>query len=140
MVLKASYGNQNLWLPKGFHKEFVSSLVGNTEGYATFSRQVDLWWYALGIGVGIQRRTTLPHRDALVKFQDGVVLEADPWRLTHLELIVLAEEGQEAAINPVVVVQIANEYAMTGCSILASDLRGVVDSQMRLLDLALEYK
>ena len=136
MALKASYGNQNLWLPKGFHNEFVSALVRNTEGYTTFSRQVDLWWYALGMGVSIQRRVPIPQRTNLVKIHDGVVLEADPWRITHLELLALAEEGQGSATNPIVVVQIANEYVISGCEVISQALRGRVEKQMFLLDFA----
>lgn len=138
-MAKARYGNQDLWLPKEFHDEFVPDLVRGSGG-STFSRQVDLWWYALGVGVNAKRRTPLPHRDAIVKFHDGVVLETDPWRITHLELLVLAEEGQEAAADPVVVVQIANEYVMTGCNILAPILRGLVEKQMFLLNHTLEYE
>lgn len=138
-MAKARYGNQDLWLPKGFHHEFVHDLVRVVDS-PTFSRQVDLWWYALGIGVSVTRRTPLPHRDDIVKIHDGVVLETDPWRITHLELLVLAEEGQEAATNPVAVIQIANEYVMTGCNILAPTLRGLVDKQMFLLDHPLEYE
>lgn len=138
-MVKARYGNQNLWLPKRFHDEFVQDLVRGTDGFSTFSRQVDLWWYALGIGVSIARRTPIPPRDAIVKIHDGVVLETDPWRITHLELLILVEEGQEAACNPVIVVQIANEYVMTGCNILAPILRGLVDRQMFLLDHPLEH-
>lgn len=138
-MVKARYGNQDLYLPRGFHDEFVHDLVRGTDGLS-FSRQVDIWWYALGMGARFTRRTPLPHRDAIVKFHDGVVLETDPWRITHLELLVLAEEGQEAATDPVVVVQIANEYVMTGCNILAPILRGLVDKQMFLLNYPLEYE
>lgn len=138
-MLKARYGNQDLWLPRRFHQEFVQDLVRGADN-PTFSRQVDLWWYALGIGVSVMRRTPLPHRDDIVKIHDGVVLETDPWRITHLELMILAEEGQEVATNPVDVIQIANEYVMTGCSILAPILRGLVDKQMFLLKQPLEYE
>ena len=50
-------------------------------------------------------------------------------RLTHLELLALAEEGQTAATNAASVVQIANEYAITGCATLTESLRGVVDAR-----------
>ena len=129
------YGNQDLWLPKGFHTEFVESLVNRSNVRTAFPRQVDLWWYALGIGVVEGHRTPLPERDQLVKFNDGGILESDPWRITHLELLALAEEGQTAAANASTVVQIANEYAITGCSVLTDSLRGVVDTQSHLISL-----
>ena len=129
------YGNQDLWLPKRFHTEFVESLVNRSNVRTAFQRQVDLWWYALGVGVIEGRRTQLPKRDQLVKFNDGAILESDPWRITHLELLALAEEGSVAATNPSVVVQIANEYAITGCGALTDSLRGVVDTQSHLINL-----
>ena len=128
------YVNQDLWLPKRFHAEFRESLVGQSEMDKAFPRQVDLWWYALGTGVAEGHRTNLPGHDELVKFNDGGILEADPWRITHLELLVLAEEGQAAATNPARVVRIANEYAFTGCTMLAESLRGVVDRQTHLIN------
>ncbi|MCY3805584.1 MAG: hypothetical protein OXG55_16705 [bacterium] len=129
------YGNQDLWLPKSFHTEFQKRLVDRSNVRAAFPRQVDLWWYALGIGVVEGQRTPLPDRDRLVKFNDGGILESDPWRTTHLELLALAEEGQTAATNASTVVQIANEYAITGCSVLTDSLRGVIDTQNHLIGL-----
>jgi len=129
------YGNQDLWLPKSFHAEFRDRLVDRAKVDFAFPRQIDLWWYVIGIGIGVAnaQRTPLPGRDQLVKFNDGGILESDPWRITHLELLALTEEGQGAASNPSTVVQIANEYAMTGCALLVEDLRGVIDTQMHLI-------
>ena len=129
------YGNQDLWLPKSFHAEFRDGLVDRSDGRTPFPRQVDLWWYALGIGVVERRRTPLLERDQLVKFNDGGILESDPWRITHLELLALAEAGQTAATSASTVVQIANEYAITGCGVLTDSLRGVVDTQSHLISL-----
>ena len=129
------YGNQDLWLPKNFHTEFQKQLVDQSNVRTPFPRQVDLWWYAFGTGVVEGRRTPLPKRDLLVKFNDGGVLETDPWRITHLELLALAEEGQAAATNASTVVHIANEYAITGCGILTNSLRGVVNTQLHLIGL-----
>ena len=134
------YGNQNLWLPKSFHAEFVENVnhvVHRSNPQAAFPRQVDLWWYALGMGMAEGRRTPLPDRDQLVRFNDGGILEANPWRITHLELLALVEEGQVAATNAATVVRIGNEYAITGCAILTERLRGVLDAQNQLIDFAL---
>ncbi len=133
------YGNQDLWLPKSFHAEFRERLVDRSDMRTAFPRQVDLWWCALGIGVVEGFRTALPERDQLVKFNDGGILESDSWRITHLELLALAEEGQTAATNASAVVQIANEYAITGCSVLTDNLRGVVDTQSHLISLIGEF-
>ena len=129
------YGNQDLWLPKNFHAEFRERLVDRSDARTAFPRQVDLWWYTLGIGVVEGHRTPLPERDQLVKFNDGGILESDPWRITHLELLALAEEGQTAATNASTAVQIANEYAITGCRVLTDSLRGVIDTQTHLIGL-----
>ena len=132
---EARYNSQDLWLLKSFHDEFVSRLVNRSDPQIAFWRQIDLWWYALGIGVSNNIRTPLPDRSNLVKFNDGGILESDPWRITHLELLALAEEDQAAATNAATVVQIANEYALTGCNILTNTLRGVMEPQLHLIAL-----
>ena len=75
----------------------------------------------------------LPGRDQLVRFNEGGILESDPWRITHLELLILGEQGDEATSNPSSVLQTANEYAVTGFRILAEQLRGVIDPQTHLM-------
>ena len=135
MSSEPRYGNQDLWLPKSFHTEFKERLVDRSDARTAFPRQVDLWWYAVAIGVVEGRRTQLPERGQLIKFNDGGILESDPWRITHLELLALVEEGQKSAANASTVVHIANEYAVTGCSVLTDSLRGVIDTQTHLIGL-----
>ncbi len=127
------YGNQDLFLSKPFHTAFRDRLVSQTDDSVPFNRQIDLWWYALGVGVSEGRKTTLPSRDNLVKFNDGGILESDPWRITHLELLVLAERGESDASDPGIVIQTANEYVMTGCELLSEEFRGAVDPQLKLV-------
>ena len=133
MTTASRYRNQDLFLPKAFNAAFLGRLVDQSDERAPFGRQVDLWWYALGVGVTQGHRTQLPKREALSKFNDGGILEADPWRVTHLELLVLAEQGESDAANAAVVIQTANEYVMTGCDVLSEELRGVIDPQFQLL-------
>ena len=135
------YGNQDLWLPKKFHAEFVENVdhvVHRSDMRAAFPRQIDLWWYALGMGVNEGRRTPLPGRDRLVRFNSGGILESNPWRINHLEILALVEEGRMAATNAAKVVRIGNEYALTGCAIIAERLRGVLDAQNLLIEFALD--
>lgn len=127
------YGNQDLFLPKAFHATFRDRLVSQSDERVPFDRQVDLWWYAIGIGVSQGRRTLLPGREDLVKFNDGGILESDPWRISHLELLVLAEQGEEKASSAETVIQTANEYALTGIVELEKDLHGSIDPQLVLL-------
>jgi len=93
----------------------------------------------MGFGVVEGYRTPLPEREQLVKFNDGGILESDPWRIIHLELLALADAGTAAVTNVSIVVQIANEYAITGCLILTDSLRGVVETQLHLISLISEY-
>lgn len=49
--------------PKSFHAEFRERLVDRSNFRTAFPRQVDLWWYALGVGAAEGERTPLPDRD-----------------------------------------------------------------------------
>ena len=135
MTTDTRYRDQDLWIPAYFHREFVDNnvLVNRGDPRSPFGRQIDLWWYALGIGVALGERSPLPSRDQLVRFNEGGILESDPWRITHLELLILGEQGEEAASSPSTAVQTANEYASTGFRILAEQLRGVIDPQTHLM-------
>lgn len=134
MTSESRYGSQDLWLHKSFYNEFVGRLVSQSKPEVSFRRQVDLWWYALCVGVTEQTRTPLPDHNSLVKCNNAGILESDPWRITHLELLTLSEEGQTAATNAAVVVRIANEYALTGCRKLTDGLRVVVEDQLHLIN------
>ncbi len=133
MITEPRYGNQDLFLPKEFHTEVRPKLVSQSNDDVPFSRQVDLWWYALNIGVSLGRKTPLPGRDDVVKFNDAGILESDPWRITQLELLVMGEQGEDAASNPATVIRLGNEYAFAGCDEIGADLRDKVDPQLHLL-------
>ena len=141
MTTDSSYRYQNLWIPSTFHAEFVASndslLVSLTHLHAPFARQVDLWWHAIEQGVIAGERTSLPtpQRPSLVSFSEADILLSDPWRITHLELLVLGEQGVDAAGYPNVVILTANEYALTGFRLLAEELRGQSDLQVHLFSL-----
>ena len=140
MTTESSYRYQNLWIPSTFRAEFVGSndsLVSVTNPRAPFGRVVDLWWHAIELGVIAGERTSLPTppRPTLVNFSEADILQSDPWRVTHLELLVLGEQGVDAACNPATVILTANEYAMTGFRLLAEELRGQSDLQVHLFSL-----
>ena len=140
MTTESSYRYQNLWIPSTFRAEFVASndsLVSGTNPRAPFARQVDLWWHAIELGVMAGEKTPLPtpQRPALSNFSEADILQSDPWRITHLELLVLGEQGVDAACNPATVVLTANEYALTGFRLLAKELRGQSDLQVHLFSL-----
>ena len=133
LAAEPRYGTQDLFLPKDFHTEIRPKLVSPSDDHVPFNRQVDLWWYALTVGVKLGRKTAVPRRDEIVKFNDAGILESDPWRITQLELLVMSEQGEDAASNPSTVIQTGNEYAFTGCRVLGAELRGKVDPQLHLL-------
>ena len=140
MTTDSSYRYQNLWIPSTFRAEFVASndaLVSPTNPRAPFARQVDLWWHAIELGVIAGERTSLPtpQRPALVNFSEADILLSDPWRITHLELLVLGEQGVDAGSSPAAVILTANEYALTGFRLLAEELRGQSDLQVHLFSL-----
>lgn len=89
-----------------------------------FNRYVDLWWAALCLGVQEGRRLTPSNWHTFVT---GVVLNQDPWRIRHLELIALAERGTSVLDEPGKVVSIANEYAATGIPVLIDAMTGQVE-------------
>ena len=86
-----------------------------------FNRYVDLWWAALCLGVREGRRSVPPNWH---DFVTGAVLNQDPWRIRHLELIGLAEEGPGVLEDPGKVIGIANEYAATGMVTLIDTMTG----------------
>lgn len=138
MTTDSRYRDLDLWIPENFHTEFVKSsrlVKRGDDSFVAFNRQIDLWWYALGVGIRIGARTPLPDRPLLVRFNDGGILESEPWRITHLELLALAERGEETASNPAKVLQYAHEYTMTGFDFLTQELRGKIDLQLHLLNL-----
>ena len=140
MTPGSEYRNQNLWIPSSFRADFVAqndNLVSQQKPRAAFARQVDLWWHAMTLGVNAGERTPLPTppRPAMVNFSEADILSTDPWRITHLELLVLGEQGVDAACNPAAVISTANEYAMTGFRLLAEELRAQSDLQIHLFSL-----
>ena len=140
MTPGSPYRNQNLWVPSSFRADFIAqseNLVSPTNPRAAFSRQVDLWWHAMELGISTGERTPLPTpvRPAMVNFAEADILASDPWRITHLELLVLGEQGTDAACNPATVIATANEYALTGFRLLAEELRAQSDLQVHLFSL-----
>ena len=140
MTTESSYRYQNLWIPSTFRAEFVvssDSLVNVTNPRAPFGRVVDLWWHAVELGAVAEERTPLPTppRPTLVNFSEADILQSDPWRVTHLELLVLGEQGVDAVREPATVIRTANEYALTGFRLLSEELRGQSDLQVHLFSL-----
>jgi len=124
------YANLELRIPKQYVQEFQAyTMTMRTEDgtakdvdRAPFSRYVDLWWAAMGIGVCEGRMTELeaPH-----KFVTGVVLNQEPWRIIQLELLSIGQTGSTDVLKqPGQVIDIANRYAATGIPLMVAELVG----------------
>ena len=70
-----------------------------------------------------------------VKFDTASILNADPWRITHLELIALAEEGPEVFDSPTRVIEIASKYANSGLPWIVETLLGESEPTLTFLNL-----
>lgn len=128
------YATTDLFLAADYHDQVGQYVSRSPSDTKPFSRQVDLWWAALCVGVQLGHRTALPDRERLVKFNTGAILGTDPWRITHMELLALDEEGQEVLLDPSRVVQIASEYAMTGLPWLCDQMLGEADPVLSLFN------
>ena len=133
------YANQDLFWPSEFHQNYVRALQGRGDVRKPFKRQIDFWWCALCLGVKIGQRTRLGSKDKLVKFNDGGILSSDPWRITHLELLALAEFGEEGLDNPSGTIQMASEYAATGARVVGEICMGAGEPTLTLLTRLSDY-
>lgn len=128
----APYVSQDLYLPRSFDDEFSELLVSGKRGAdKPFPRKVDLWWATICIGAALgQHRAVAKDR---VKFHTGQVFANEQWRVTHMELLALGREGDEALRRPIRVVEIAEEYGMAGIDWITDKLRASTKPAMKLL-------
>ena len=125
------YANQDLFIARIHHERLPAFVSRSEQDSHPFARQVDAWWAAIGIGVQRGERTPLPADQ--VKFNDGGILSSDPWRITHLELLALAEGGEEIIEKPAEVIRMASEYANTGFPHLLEHLMGQPEPTLNLM-------
>jgi hypothetical protein len=109
------YAGIGLFMAERTH-DSISQFVGPTK---PFTRYIDAWW--LGLCVGVKFNKGQPEVGKRIKFMDGNILGSDPWRITHLELLALAEEGAEVVKQPGRVVAIATNYANYGLNWLVEE-------------------
>lgn len=128
----APYVSQDLFLPRDFDSEFSDLLVSGKRGSdKPFPRKVDLWWATICIGAAIGQHRPVP-KDR-VKFHTGQVFANEQWRVTHMELLALQREGQDALRRPARVVEIAEEYGMGGVDWMTDRLRASTRPAIKLL-------
>jgi hypothetical protein len=128
----APYVSQDLYLPRDFDDEFSDLLVSGKRGSdKPFPRKVDLWWTTICIGAALgQHRAVAKDR---VKFHTGQIFANEQWRVTHMELLALGREGEQALRRPVRVVEIAEEYGMAGIDWVTDKLRASTRPALKLL-------
>jgi hypothetical protein len=131
------YANQDLFIAGDVSDRMGDLVSRSAQDERPFARQVDAWWVALDIGVRLGQRAALP--DKTVKFNDGAILATDPWRITHLELLALAEEGNGILDSPAQVVRIATEYANAGFVWLIDKLLGEAEPTLTLTNRLSEF-
>ena len=137
-MVENRYASIDLHLISEVHSRVEALVSRSASDPAPFERQIDFWWFGIGLGVAQGRRTPMP--SAITKFNTGVIFNTDPWRIVHLELLALAEEGQEALKNPNRVIRIASEYANTGTLWLSNKLVGEAEPILALANLAGEFR
>lgn len=137
-VVANPYASQDLFIAQEVSERLADFVSRSDKDAKPFSRQVDAWWLAIGIGVQLSLRIPLPAKT--VKFNDGAILSTDPWRITHLEALALAEEGEKALERPSQVIRIATEYANGGFSWLLDQLVGEAEPTLTLTNRLGEYQ
>lgn len=125
------YANQDLFIARPFWEQLRGFVSRADQDGLPFLRQVDAWWAAMAIGVQHGERAKLP--SDLVKFNDGGILNSDPWRITHLELLALSEGGPEMLDKPAEVIRMASEYANAGFPELLANLIGQPEPTLNLI-------
>jgi hypothetical protein len=126
------YATQDLFMTAETHARIADVVSRSDKDGRPFARQVDVWWAAIGIGLKIGTRTSLSGNG--VKFNTAAILNTDPWRITHLELLALSQEGAAVLDNPARVIQVASEFANTGLSWLTEQLLGEAEPTLTLMN------
>lgn len=123
------YANVDIYMPEDIHGTILQ-FVGNGR---PFPRQIDAWWLGLCLGVRAGQRRPIP-REKSVKFITGVILGSNAWRITQLELIAVAEEGEEILRQASSVIRLASEYANFGLEWVKEHCLGATDPILNLLN------
>lgn len=126
------YATQDIFVPADSHHSLGEFVSRSEKERKPFARQVDIWWVAFGIGVRMGYQTTLPAER--VKFNTAAILNTDPWRITHLELVAVSVDGDRVLNEPARVIQIASEYAATGLPWLIDCMLGEAEPTLTLMN------
>jgi hypothetical protein len=131
------YATIDIFIPTEIHNRIDSFVSRSDADLGPFGRQIDLWWAGLALGVRIGVRTPMPENR--VKFNTGAILNTDPWRITHLELLALSEHGPDIFDTPGEVILIASEYANTGLQWIMEALLGEAEPTLTFMNRVIEH-
>lgn len=131
------YAAIEFYIPKAIHENLDYLLARGESHSLPFSRQIDLWWAGLCIGLKLGEQASMPAE--VSKFAQGTILSSDPWRITHLDLIALSLGGPEMLESPAEIVRAASEYANAGMRHLADALLGTPDPALTFLNWVEEW-
>lgn len=124
----------DLYIPSTIHTHIDALVSRNDRDTLPFRRQIDLWWTGLVIGLRLSERQDI-ETGAMSKFGTGVILNSDPWRIVHLEMIGLTLNGSHALASPNKIVAQAQEHANGGMSWLLNELLGKGEPTLSLTNL-----
>lgn len=122
------YASTDLYMPEQLH----ATILQFTGAGKPFSRQIDAWW--LGLCVGVRHGEKRPRSEKRTKFMDGTILASDPWRIVHLELLALAEEGKEILSQPSKVITLASGYVDYGLEWITKQCLGATEPTLALMN------
>lgn len=89
-----------------------------------FRRYVDVWWVGMAIGVAQERLIEDP-AGGWHKFIDGVILQSDPWRVVHMQMLGLAWFKDPSVLgDPGRIIARANAHAAYGVPKVLDALSG----------------
>ena len=125
------YTSYDVFIAADHHERLENFVSRSEDERKVFSRWIDAWWVAMTMGVHSGRRSPLPRESR--KIIDGRIFDSDPWRITHLELLALAENGSDALERPGDVIRMASEYANAGFPDLLDQLIGQNEPTLHLM-------
>ena len=101
-----------------------------------FERIVDLWYLCVCIGAHFNETKEVKNH---YRFNDGAVLKDDHYMIENLEIIAIAESGDEYITNePTKMIEILNSFAFAGFDRVYEGLSGKSDCLWNLNDYLIE--
>jgi len=128
-----------LRLPKNYQSDiqkYCQRDSGSDILNSPFKRIVDLWYLCVCIGAYFDEKKEVTNH---YRFMDGSVLKDDHYMIENLEIIAIADSGdQNILIEPNKMLEILNSYAFAGFERVYNALSGSSDNLWNLNDYLIE--